>query len=152
MNYFEKLFNKLSEIDEETGERHIWADSETLDSPEDLKNYMVNVLASNMQYDFNIDFNEKDVEEFAEALCPKKNLWELQYDYFNREAKHTLRDYINAGLNAVLYEGQTYWKFNGEYKSDDDFSDEDLNEVVEYDCVDTDGDGYAVIYVTKVEE
>ena len=147
-NYFEKLFNSLSEIDEETGERCIWVDCETLDSPEDLKKYMVNILASNMQYDFHIDFDEKDVEEFAEALSPRTSLCQLQCD----GASHTLREYINTGLNAVVFENHTYWVYDGLYCSDDDdnVNEETLNTEVEYDFIDTDCDGDPVIYVRRV--
>lgn len=151
MKYFEKLFNALSEIDEETGERYIWLDSDTLDSPEELKKYMVNILTSNMQYDFHIDFDEENVKEFAEAICPKTDLWKLQYDQFEHNGVHTLKDFVNAGLNAVVYNGQTFWKYHGEYNSDDDFDEETLNTTVECDHIGTDDDGYAIIYVTKVE-
>lgn len=66
-SYFAKLFKKLCN-DYEMGEPVIDIDGDVFRSPEALKDYMVATLTSNMQYDFGIDFTEKDVKKFAKAL------------------------------------------------------------------------------------
>lgn len=74
ISYFEKLFNSLAQRDERTGEYCVLLDSDELYSPEDVKNYFIKTITSNVQYDFGIDFDEGDVIEVAKALvCEYEN-------------------------------------------------------------------------------
>ena len=64
--YFENLFNSLCEKDKQEN-KYIQLDGDTLQSPEQLKEYMFNIIKSNMQYDFGIDFDDNDVIKFMTA-------------------------------------------------------------------------------------
>lgn len=82
-NYFADLFDKIADDEDpdydqddedpdyDQFEKVISVDDDFLHTPEELKDYMINILTSNMQYDFGIDYGEKDVKKFAEALLGK---------------------------------------------------------------------------------
>lgn len=69
LNYFNDLFQRLGP-EEEEGFAYpvVLTDGDTIKGTDDLKDYMFAILKSNMQYDFGIDFDDKDVLEFAEAI------------------------------------------------------------------------------------
>ena len=71
-NYFDELFNSLAQRDERTGEFCIIMDGDELYSPNDLKNYFIKIITSNVQYDLGIDYDESDVYKMAQALTNEK--------------------------------------------------------------------------------
>ena len=71
-SYFTTLFNSLAQRDEETNKFSILYDGDEISSPEELKNYFITLICSNVQYDFGINFDKKDVCEMAEALINGK--------------------------------------------------------------------------------
>lgn len=163
MNYFKELFDRLSD------DGIVSTDSEELKTPEELKVYMMNILESNMQYDFGIRFNDRDVEKFAEAITEGDNpheklLWEYNMEYLDM-LKHCrriaedkgpapLKDYIDIGFNSIRLEGDYFWKNDDEYSSsleEENIPESILNTIVEYDDIWEDDDGYDCLDVRKVE-
>lgn len=61
--YFNDLFESLKEED-----GYVHSEDQEIKTPEDLADFMSAELSSNIQYDFNIDFDDEDVIKFCEAI------------------------------------------------------------------------------------